>query len=320
MSQNEKKLIFLFTALILLASYNFKVLADENEKLMQIKEKEKIMQNAYQKNFGSIELEAKSAYVFDLDDGRIIYKKNETEIMSLASITKIMTAIVAFESMSENQVITIRKDDLDQEGDNDFFVNEKWDLLSIIKFMLFTSSNDAAQAIAYKGGEISDGNGTNNISIFVEKMNKKAQELNLKSLNFKNPSGLDIDSFNLGGIGGARDVGLLFAYAFKKYPEIFEPTSYSNFKFMSLSNKEHFVKNTNVFAENFPQILASKTGFTRFAGGNLVVSFDIGIGHPVALVILGSSENGRFQDALKLATITIRYLQEVGNNKKYEGS
>jgi len=52
----------------------------------------------------------------------------------------------------------------------------------------------------------------------------------------------------------------------------------------------------------------------------LVVSFDIGIGHPVALVILGSSENGRFQDALKLATITIRYLQEVGNNKKYEGS
>jgi len=61
MSQNEKKLIFLFTALILLASYNFKVLADKNEKLRQVEEREKMMQNFYQKSFGSIELEAKSA-------------------------------------------------------------------------------------------------------------------------------------------------------------------------------------------------------------------------------------------------------------------
>jgi len=311
MSQNEKKLIFLFTALILLASYNFKVLADKNEKLRQVEEREKMMQNFYQKSFGSIELEAKSAYVFDLDNDRIIYKKNETEIIPLASITKIMTAIVALESMSENQVVTIRKDDLNQESDNGLFVNEKWNLLSLVKFMLFVSSNDAAQAIAYQGGEILGGDGTNNISIFVEKMNSKAQELNLKSLNFKNPSGLDTDLFNLGGIGGAKDVGLLFAYAFKKYPEIFEPTSYSDFKFTSLNNKEHFVKNTNAFAENFPQILASKTGFTRFAGGNLVVSFDTGIGHPAALVILDSSENGRFQDALKLARMSIRYIQEV---------
>jgi len=311
MTQNEKKLIFLFATLILLASYNFKVLADKNEKLNQIEKREKMTQNSYQKNFGSIELEAKSAYVFDLDSNRIIYRKNETEIMSLASITKIMTAIVALESIPSDQIITIRKDDLDQEGDNGLFTDEEWDLLSLTKFMLFISSNDAAQAIAYQGGEILGGNGTDNISIFVEKMNNRAQELNLKNLNFKNPSGLDINSFNLGGAGSAKDIGLLFAYAFKKYPEIFEPTSYSDFKFMSLNNKEHLVKNTNIFAENFPQILASKTGFTRFAGGNLIVSFDTGIGHPAALVILGSSENGRFQDALKLATITIRYLQEV---------
>ena len=64
------------------------------------------------------------------------------------------------------------------------------EMIKLISLMLFVSSNDAAQAIAYQGGEILGGDGTNNISIFVEKMNSKAQELNLKSLNFKNQAAL----------------------------------------------------------------------------------------------------------------------------------
>jgi D-alanyl-D-alanine carboxypeptidase len=66
--------------------------------------------------------------------------------------------------------------------------------------------------------------------------------------------------------------------------------------------------NTNKAIDLLPNVIASKTGFTDLAGGNLVVAFDAGIAHPIIIAVLGSSFDGRFDDMTKLVNSTIEYL------------
>jgi D-alanyl-D-alanine carboxypeptidase len=68
-------------------------------------------------------------------------------------------------------------------------------------------------------------------------------------------------------------------------------------------------RNTNRETGKFPLLLASKTGYTDLAGGNLALAFDAGFNHPIVVVVLGSSYDGRFADAEKLVWSTLEYLQ-----------
>ena len=137
-------------------------------------------------------------------------------------------------------------------------------------------------------------------------MNKKAKELNLKQTYFLNESGLDIDEKSLSGsYGSAQDVAMLFDYMVRNKPEILEVTSYNKLELKSEDNKIHNTENTNEIINKIPWVIASKTGYTDLAGGNLVVAFDNGMMRPIIISVLGSTKEGRFKDMKKLVDIVM---------------
>lgn len=232
--------------------------------------------------FGNIKLEAKSAYVFDMAKNRPLFEFNADTRFPLASLAKIMTAIVALENMPQDFKIIIGPEAVAQEGDSGFAVGEIWKMGELLSVMLVSSSNDAAAALGAGSG-------------FVSLMNEKAEEIGMAQTSFFNQTGLDASLESAGAYGSARDVTKLMEYFIKNYPKIAEVTRYE-----SLSAGFRNFKNTDRLIEHLPGIIAGKTGFSNLAGGNLVVVMDIGLGHPVIIAVLGSTEEGRFEDVKKL--------------------
>lgn len=254
--------------------------------------------------FDNILIQARAGYVFDLKSGKVLYTKNENEKLPLASVTKLMTALVARDRLPESAVITLTKDDLSAEGDSGLHTGERWRLGDILNAMLLISSNDAAHAVAgFVGANGSPEQLANNDAsraIFVKMMNEKATMLKLEQMEFFNESGLDMNSTQNGGYGSARNVAELIAVLWKKYPETVEITSHKDARIYSQDNIAHILPNTNEIVGHIPGLIASKTGFTNISGGNLVVIFDRGMGDPVVAVVLGSGYKERFDDMQKL--------------------
>ena len=105
-------------------------------------------------------------------------------------------------------------------------------------------------------------------------------------------------------------MAMLFEYALKNYPEVLEATRYKNLHFAS-TEKIYSVENTNVIVDQIPNLIASKTGYTDLAGGNLIIAFDAGLGRPIIITVLGSTEEGRFADVLKLVEATKQQLPNL---------
>ncbi|MDQ5952959.1 MAG: hypothetical protein QG551_187 [Patescibacteria group bacterium] len=264
--------------------------------------------------FEELNLRASSVLVFDVFRNEVIYQKNENQKMPLASLTKVMTAVVAMEALKNTEVINIPKEALDQTGDNGLFADEKWGRDDLLKFMLITSSNDAAKAVAMTAGKILPNDAENprkDIENFVYYMNQKSKELGFLDTYFFNESGLDVTGDENGGYGTAKEMSQLFTYATEKYPEIFNSTSYDTKTFTSLNQLPHVAHNTNQSVGKVAGISASKTGFTNISGGNLIVSFEAGLHHPIVLVVLGSTFDERFTDITQLSTATIKAINTL---------
>jgi D-alanyl-D-alanine carboxypeptidase (penicillin-binding protein 5/6) len=248
--------------------------------------------------FDAIILQAKSAYVYDLKTGKILYQKDADTVRPLASLTKLMTALVASQTLSPTTTISISKQALAEEGDTGLRLGERWYFKDLLNFTLFVSSNDGAAAISESDEP------------FIDKMNQTAHGLGLNSLSFQNPTGLDVSASSSGGYGSAGDTGGLLAYILTHYPNMIELTPYRTHQFISLSGITHNVSNTDTVLNQIPGIIASKTGYTDLAGGNLAVAFDEDIQHPVIMVVLGSTYNDRFTDIVTLASSTRAYLNQ----------
>ena len=102
-------------------------------------------------------------------------------------------------------------------------------------------------------------------------------------------------------------MAVLFEYTLKNHPNILEATRYENLEFKS-TELAYQASNTNPFINQIPGIIASKTGFTDLAGGNLVVAYDAGLNRPIIISVLGSSQDGRFSDTLKLVGASLDYI------------
>ena len=257
-------------------------------------------------------MEAKAAYVIDTVTGEILYSQNATTSLPLASVTKLMTALTAYEQLPPSTVAAIRLSDIAQEGDSGLLANEHWRLKDLLDFTLLVSSNDGASALASASMAFSTSSQDAEVqkSEFVTLMNQKAQRLSLTHTYFTNESGLDISSTTAGAYGSAKDVSALFAYILHNHPEMIEATQYEKVNFISIDYFRHPAKNTNEAVNAIPGLIGSKTGLTDLAGGNLVVGMDIGFGHPVVIAVLGSSEKGRFSDVEALASSTLAYFRQ----------
>lgn len=265
--------------------------------------------------FHDVKILAKSAYVLDSNSGKVLYEKNSNVQLPLASLTKLLTAITAVELVPEYTVVKIDKESLKKEGDSGLIQDERFKLSDLINLVLVSSSNDGASALAASVGAIESGrevdsnNYDANEAFFVTKMNEKITDLDLKQTYVLNTTGLDTTDSLSGAYGSAKDIGQLFHYILKNRPELLSSTQNSKIELSSLDTK-HTVKNTNTETSNIPLLLGSKTGYTDLAGGNLVIAFDAGFNKPIIISVLGSTENGRFEDVDMLVWTALAYLKE----------
>ena len=287
---NKQLIIILVLVIVLSGSYfhMLKIQDVKNAIIIKEYEKKEIISQKIKSIFGNMSILAKSALVVDTTNKRVLYDRHSSETMPLASITKIMTAIVALENLNPKIKIKITNESLSEKGDDGLLSGEMWGRDDLIKFTLVTSSNDGARALAMQ------------IPNFVYKMNVKANELRMTKTTFYNPTGLDISKTQSGAVGTAKDVATMMNYAITKYPEIFKNTTMTKRHFKS-NKKNHEAINTNHFLSLFPNITASKTGLTNLAGGNLAIAFEPIYGDTIIAVVMGSSYEGRFLDMEQLA-------------------
>lgn len=235
--------------------------------------------------FSNIKIKGKAYIVYDIVDQKIIAEKNAHTALPLASITKVMTAITARTHYDGKKMITINPKSIDGRYDFGLKGGQSWKLNELLKYTLTISSNDGAQAIADELG------GRN---AFIAQMNTDAAALGLV-LHFTHPAGLD-ENGKYGGKGSALEVAKLVQIARRQFPELFDVTTKRRTNVSASTGKIYGVPNTNQQVSNLSGIEFSKTGFTDDAGGNLVVIVDIVVGHPVAIVVLGSTHEERFTD------------------------
>jgi len=239
-------------------------------------------------SFENVRLEAKAAYIFDVLKNQPIFELNAEAQLPLASLAKIMTGLVAEETLPSSLDVVLSQEAVMQEGDDGFLVGEKLPLSELSDIMLLASSNDAAFAIASEFNK--DFN-----QDFVLLMNKKAKELGLTQTYFLNSTGLDFSKNIAGAYGSAKDIATLFLYAVKNHQSLMEAT-----RMDAINIQSREFKNTNRIINEIPGFIAGKTGFSDLAGGNLAVVVDKGYSQPFIIVVLGSTYDGRFNDVKTL--------------------
>jgi len=249
-------------------------------------------------NLGDINIGAKSAYVYDVRTGRALYNKNADIILPLASITKLMTVLIADELVSGTTTVHVPKEAVQQDGASGLSEGERISSQALSDYAIIASSNDAAFALGAAVGTALGGNNPN--ITFVNSMNLRATELGLASLKFYNPTGLDISTTEAGAYGSARDISFLIEYILENHPDLLNLTTVAKTKIYNSDGAYHEAENTDPIINKIPNLLASKTGYTDLAGGNLTVAFDAGFNHPIIITVLGSTFSGRFADVMTL--------------------
>ncbi|WP_445670192.1 D-alanyl-D-alanine carboxypeptidase family protein [Paenibacillus sp. PL2-23] len=147
---------------------------------------------------------ARASALIDVESGRLLYSSNGDTSMRIASLTKIMTAIVAIEHGHLSDTVKVSKRAVGKEGSSIYLkLGEEMSLSNMLYGLMLRSGNDAATAIAEHVGGSEEG--------FVYLMNQKAQELGLVNSHFMNPHGLDEE----GHYSSANDLAKLTAYALK---------------------------------------------------------------------------------------------------------
>lgn len=191
-------------------------------------------------------------------DGEIVYEENSHHVQSVASISKVMTALVALENSDIQDIVQIDQKATEQIGSSLYMhINERYTLLSLIYGLILRSGNDAAYAIANHVG----GNQEN----FVRMMNEKAKQLGMKNTTFSNPSGLD--EFDSGNQSTVYDMALCMQAAMKN--EIFRIIT--NTKQYKAENQRVWI-NKNRLLREYEYCNGGKTGYTTQSGKTLITS------------------------------------------------
>lgn len=203
---------------------------------------------------------ARAAVLMEQDSGRVLYARNEHRPMRIASITKIMTAILAIESGKLQDRVTVSSRATKTEGSSLYLKpGEHISLKDLVYGLMLRSGNDSAVAIAeYVGGSL-DG--------FVYMMNEKAREVGMKNTLFRNPHGLDDHDDHY---STAYDMAALTRYAMKN-PQFREISSSVLYRSPQEGEKwDRVWRNKNKMLRLYPYSTGGKTGYTKLAKRTLV--------------------------------------------------
>ena len=217
-----------------------------------------------------LEIKARAAISVEIDkEGheKLLFEKNSKESRPIASLTKLMTALVVFdlkETYNLQQSIKITKTAVGQEEKyGNLKEGEELSVRSLLYVTLIESSNDAAYALSELIGQ----------EAFVELMNFYVKELNLENTHFWNSTGLEPDDpAGPQNYSTTQDLVKLSKYILEEYPQIFEITNiYSYEVFKPYGSLHHFIpENTNNLLLEIHEIMGGKTGWGPEAGGCLL--------------------------------------------------
>lgn len=258
---------------------------------------------------------AKSAIALDTTSGQVLYDYNVKEKLPLASLTKIMTAVVILENTENNNlddVVTISRDAALVEGSRmGLWIEEEITLDGLLYGLILKSGNDAAVAIEeYYEKEINKDKqkavgdypesdkvaGAETEKKFISLMNKKAQELGMKDTVYRDSSGI-----NDGNQSTVNDQAILLDYAMRN-PLFRKYMGTEQYSTQALNGPlRHEMTTTNRLLKTRDDVLAGKTGYSEAAGWNMITLFKTKEGHQIATVVLGTSSNDeRFNETNRI--------------------
>ncbi len=250
-----------------------------------------------------VQTTAHAAFVVSLNDDTVMYQKNQDKQLPLASITKIMTALIA-EDQQNSDTVPVHKMPEQTYGDARLAEGEQWKKDDLISYTLVTSSNDGAHSLS---------TGTRSNASFIDSMNRMASTIGLTNTKFYNETGLDNEIEDIpGSRGTAKDISKLLSYVVRHDLPVYEKTKYET-AYVESPTGLTVAHNTNEVADSIVGLLVSKTGYTDLAGGNLAIVADMGLNEPTAFVVLHSSKDSRFEDVLSLQK---EYFAQVAANMR----
>jgi len=234
----------------------------------------------------SFNLESRTALIryMDFNYNRDILNLNTDARWPIASITKLMTSIVAIEALGFDSKVNISENAVATEGIAGSLVpGETYTVRDLVKAMLITSSNDAAVALSEAVGE----------KDFIDKMQQKAREAGMLQTTYLEPTGLSFVNQST-----ANDLARLVVYIQGNHPEIFKISRLKEAQITDLkSGRTKTLVNIDKFAGE-DDFLGGKTGYIEESGRNLVALFNID-GRTVLTVTLGSEDSFDETDKLK---------------------
>lgn len=238
-------------------------------------------------------ISAASAFLLDADSGNTLADINGEQERTMASTTKIMTALVALQQGQLDQLITVHEDAIQEVEQNDgsnagLSVNEQLTLRDLLYALLLPSGDDAAVAIA-------DGLAGSPAG-FVQMMNQEAMQLYLTHTHYGNVDGLFSDNHYT----TAHELAVLARYALRLplFAQIVQTRTYQPLS-AGIPQAQSWV-NTNKLLWTYAGATGVKTGYTGDAGPCLVFSATRGGHHLIGVVLDTSTDASRFRDAQKL--------------------
>ena len=243
------------------------------------------------------EIRAAAAIIYDPATGKVLYEENAQDERSIASITKVMTAIVFLETATDlNEEVQIVRSDTLRASTTYLRTNDRVRLSDLLHLLLIPSDNAAARALARLSPLGYEG--------FIARMNQKADDLGLNHTAYTDPSGLYADN-----ISSAYDMARLISFASEddRIGPIMRTPEYS-FRTVAAARRPGrvvTVRSTNQILRNGDMdVLGGKTGFISKAGYCLATLLKMPSGGPsLAVVVLGATSNlGRFWETRHLMT------------------
>ncbi|KKP89212.1 MAG: D-alanyl-D-alanine carboxypeptidase [Berkelbacteria bacterium GW2011_GWA2_35_9] len=247
-------------------------------------------------------INAKNYILVDQKSAEIIVAKDEYISVPVASITKLMTAVLTMENGKLDDIATVSKNAVYTNGSTiSLAIDEKISIDDLLNALLINSANDSAIVLAehISGSE----------EKFVELMNSKAKDLRMNNTNFLDPAGLNDE-----GKSSAHDIATLLSYALR-FDKIKSIIKTSEKDITSVSGLNHHLVNSNRLVKEemfFSGIIGGKTGFTPTAGHNLVSAAERD-GHILIAVIINTFSNTNTASAEECKAL----LEWGYNNLKY---
>ena len=245
-----------------------------------------------------LDLQVKSAISIKITPHKekILFQKEIEKPLPIASLTKLMTALIVFEDPENynfSKIVTISKEAAKQEDVPEYGnlkMGEKINIEKLLNLMLIYSSNDAAWAFSEEIGP----------KYFVEKMNQKTKILGMENTNFVNPTGLDpenlyfnqenLNDFNYSTV---KDLAKLTKYILNEFPLIFEIAS---------TKPVYPIKNgfSDLSLSQDINIIGGKTGYTDEAGGCIILVFEKSENYFINIILGTKGTEGRISEMKKL--------------------